>query len=117
MRLQPLEGIGMEEEDAKPTVALSLAGTSGLPVLIIAGEKKSGGGGSAALNGEEMAKELELMALPRSDEQKREDAQVTVRLSWIRQDQPVQPASCVCVFFATFDSCYLRVHQSIDTVP
>lgn len=86
MRLQPLEGIGMEEEDAKPTVALSLAGTSGLPVLIIAGEKKggggAGGGGSAALNGEERDKELELMALPRSDEQKREDAQVTVRLEY-----------------------------------
>lgn len=74
MRLQPLEGIGMEEEDAKPTVALSLAGTSGLPVLIIAGEKKGGGGG------EETEKELELMALPRSDEQKSEDAQVKVRV-------------------------------------
>ena len=79
MRLQPLEGIGMEEEDAKPTVALSLAGKSGLPVLIIAGEKRAGGrGGRSAVSGEEVDKELELMALPRSEEQRSEDAQVTV---------------------------------------
>lgn len=78
MRLEPLEGIGMEEEDAKPTVALSLAGKSGLPVLIIAGGKGSGGNNAAA-SGEERDKELELMALPRSDEQQREDALVTVR--------------------------------------
>lgn len=76
MRLQPLEGIGTEEEDAKPTVALSLAGTSGLPVLIIAGGK--GRGGDAAASGEERDKELELMALPRNQEQQREDAQVKV---------------------------------------
>lgn len=84
MRLQPLEGVGMEEEDAKPTVALSLAGKSGLPVLIIAGEKKGGrgggGGSTVTVAGEEMDKELELMALPRSEEQRREDAQVTVGL-------------------------------------
>lgn len=76
MRLQPLEGIGMEEEDAKPTVALSLAGASGLPVLIIAGGK--GSGGDAAVSGEERDKELELMALPRTEEQQREDSHVKV---------------------------------------
>lgn len=75
MRLEPLEGISTEEKDAKPTVALSLVGQSGLPVLIIAGGK--GSGGNAAVSGEEN-KELELMALPRSNEQQREDAQVTV---------------------------------------
>ncbi|CAM9373527.1 unnamed protein product, partial [Ectocarpus fasciculatus] len=74
MRLQPLEGIGMEEEDARPTVALSLAGASGLPVLIIAGGK--GSGGDAAASGEERDKELELMALPRTEEQRREDSHV-----------------------------------------
>lgn len=79
MRLEPLEGIGMEEEDAKPTVALSLAGKSGLPVLIIAGGKGSGGNNNAAASGEERDKELELMALPRSAEQQQEDALVTVR--------------------------------------
>lgn len=104
MCLQPLEGVGMGEEDAKPTVALSLAGTSGLPVLIIAGEKKGGGsgggsGGGAAMNTEEREKELELMALPRSDEQKSEDAQVTVRVKKIRPVPPMWRSTvvhCLC---------------------
>lgn len=77
MRLQPLEGLGVDEEDVRPTVALSLAGPSGLPVLMIAGGR--GSGGAAGNGGEEREKELELMALPRSDIQQHEDAQVTVR--------------------------------------
>lgn len=76
MRLQPLEGLGVDEEDLRPTVALSLAGRSGLPVLMIAGGR--GSGGAASNGGEERDKELELMALPRSDAQQAEDAQVTV---------------------------------------
>lgn len=73
MKLQPLEGLGMEEEDARPTVALSLVGRAGLPVLMIAGGKGSG----VESRGEELEKELELMALPRSDAQERDDAQVS----------------------------------------
>lgn len=67
----------MDEEDSRPTVALSLAGRVGLPVLMIAGGK--GSGAAAIGGGEEREKELELMALPRSETQQLEDARVTVR--------------------------------------
>lgn len=76
MRLQPLEGLGVDEEDARPTVSLSLAGTKGLPVLMIAGGRGTRGAASTGCDGRD--KELELMALPRSGAQERDDALVTV---------------------------------------
>lgn len=75
MKLQPLEGLGVEDEDSRPTVALSLAGRAGLPVLMIADGK---GRGAAKAGAEVPEKQLELMALPRSDAQERDDAQVNV---------------------------------------
>ena len=67
----------MDEDDMRPTVALSLAERVGLPELMIAGGK---GSGAAAIGGSgEREKELELMALPRSEAQQLEDARVTVR--------------------------------------
>lgn len=75
MKLQPLEGLGVGDEDTRPAVALSLTGRGGLPVLMIAG----GHGGRGATRGgtdREAQKELELMALPRSGAQERDDAQV-----------------------------------------
>lgn len=78
MKLQPLEGLGVGDEDSRPTVAISLAGRAGLPVLMIAG----GHGGRGAARGEtdgEIQKELELMALPRSAAQEQDDPQVCFR--------------------------------------
>lgn len=74
MKLQPLEGLGLEEEDVRATVALSLCGRSGLPALMIAYGR---GNPSVASNGgEDVERQLALMALPRSEAQHLEDAQV-----------------------------------------
>lgn len=77
MKLQLLEGLGVEDEVSRPTVALSLAGRAGLPVLMIAGGK---GRGTARGGAEVPEMELELMALPRSDARERDDVQVLLLL-------------------------------------
>lgn len=77
MHLEPMEGLGFDEDDARPTVALSLAGKAGLPVLMIT---RMRGRGDAVVNDgdEESQRKLELMVLPRSDAQQFEDSRVTV---------------------------------------
>lgn len=75
--LEPLEGLGFDEDDARPTVALSLAGKAGLPVLMVTRVKVRGD--ALANDGEEESqRKLELMVLPRSDAQQFEDSRVPV---------------------------------------